>query len=118
MARLGEFLILDCAILTKIKKGAGVTRTLSVGKGKTHFFSLLGVYEGFDKEKPYGDQDEELYDMWEREWDVYSMIIDFYDKYPDENVKIVHKAVDSGDDDENDGKLLLMGSKCLFLCCN
>ena len=104
MARLGEFLTLDCAILTKIKKGAGGTRTVSVGKGKTHFFSLLGVYEGFDKEKPYGDQDEELYDMWKREWYVYSMIIDFYDKYPDENVKIVCEVVDSSDDDEKDCK--------------
>ncbi len=62
------------------------------------------MYKGFDKEKPYGDQDEKLYDMWEREWDVYSMIIDFYDKYPDENVKIVREVVDSSDDDEKDGK--------------
>ena len=29
------------------------------------------------------------------------MIIDFYDKYPDENVKIVREAVDSSDDDED-----------------
>jgi hypothetical protein len=38
------------------------------------------VLEGFDKEKDYKDQDDELYNMWEREWDVYSMVVDYYEK--------------------------------------
>jgi hypothetical protein len=46
------------------------------------------VLEGFDKEKDYKDQDDELYDIWEREWDVYSMVVDYYEKYPDENVRL------------------------------
>ena len=64
----------------------------------------MGIYEGYEKGTDYKEQDESWYDMWEREWDVYSMIIDFYDKYPDENVKIVREAVDSSDGDEKDGE--------------
>jgi hypothetical protein len=103
VSRIGEFREMDCAILTKIRRGGtDATRTISLGKGKTHFYSILGVLEGFDKEKDYKDQDDELYDMWEREWDVYSMVVDYYEKYPNENVKIVLEPVDVGGDDESD----------------
>ncbi len=88
VSRIGEFQEMECAILTKIRRGgADATRTVSLGKGKTHFYSILGVLQRFDEEKNYKDQDDELYDMWERKWDVkwdvYSMVVGYYEKYPD-----------------------------------
>jgi hypothetical protein len=64
----------------------------------------LGVYKGFEKGTDYKEQDESLYDMWEREWDVYSMIIDYYEKYPDENVRIVMEPIDVDEDESSNSE--------------
>ena len=42
--------------------------------------------------------------MWEREWDVYSMIIDYYEKYPDENVRIVMEPIDVDKDESSNSE--------------
>jgi hypothetical protein len=105
VGKIGEFRELDCAVLTKIRRGgADATRTVSVGRGFSHFYSILGVYKGFEIGTDYKEQDESLYDMWEREWDVYSMIIDYYEKYPDKNVRIVMEPIDVDEDESSNSE--------------
>ena len=102
---IGEFRELDCAVLTNIRRGgADATRTVSVGRGFSHFYSILGVYKGFEIGTDYKEQDESLHDMWEREWDVYSMIIDYYEKYPDKNVRIVMEPIDVDEDESSNSE--------------
>ncbi len=57
--------------LTKCRKN--VTREQRI-QGKGWFYTLVGVYEGFDKELSLESQ-EGFVDTWEREWDTYEMII-------------------------------------------
>ena len=59
------------------------------------------VYIGFVKGRYYKDQDESLYDVWEREWNVYSMIIDYYEKYPDVIVRIVIEPIDVDEEESS-----------------
>ena len=111
--QVGEFRELDCAILTKCRKGRGKdggTRTRKKGPGQTHFYSILGVYEGFQPELNLECQVDSVYDCFERFWDVYEMIIDYYKKNPDPNIKIVTRddgggkvlAQDNGNESEED----------------
>jgi hypothetical protein len=111
--QVGEFRELDCAILTKCRKGRGKdggTRTRKKGPGQTHFYSILGVYEGFQPELKLECQVDSVYDCFERFWDVYEMIIDYYKKNPDPNIKIVTRddgggkvlAQDNGNESEED----------------
>ena len=87
---MGAFRELDNAVLAKFKRGgADNVRNVSIGIAFRHFYSILGVYEGFEKGTDYMEQDGSLCDMWDRESDVYSMIIDYYEKYPDKNAQIV-----------------------------
>ena len=100
MGKIGELRELDCTVLTNIKSGGtNATRTVSIGRGFSHFCSILVVYKGFEKGTVYKEQDESLYDMWKREWDGYFMIIDYYERYPDENVRIVMEPIDVGKDE-------------------
>ena len=39
-----------------------------------------------------------LLDTWERMWDFYDMIVDYYTKHPDPTLQVVRKS-----DDEDDG---------------
>ena len=41
-----------------------------------------------------------VYDIWERYWDTYSMINDYYEKFPDQDVIIVWPAENDQDDDD------------------
>ena len=51
------------------------------------------------------EQDESLYGMWEREWDVYAMIIDYHEKYPDKNVRIVMEPIDVEEEESSDSEV-------------
>ena len=57
--------------------------------GLGHFYSILGMYEGFKEGLGYHNQVDSLYDFWERDWAFYGMIIDYYEKFPDPDVQIV-----------------------------
>ena len=97
--RVGMFREIDCAILTKcVKKGDKKTRTQKIGNGKGYFYTVLGTYAQFDPQLRLECQSELLFDMFERYWDFYEMISDYYIKNPDSNVRIVTK-----DRDEEDG---------------
>ena len=48
----------------------------------------MDVSEGFDEELNLECQEQSLYYIWERSWDFYEMIIDYYTKYPDPKIKI------------------------------
>ncbi len=61
------------------------------------FYTVLEIYEGFDKELNLECQSELLYDKFERYWDFYEMVIDYYDKYLDPELMIVKKDME-GDD--------------------
>ena len=95
---------LDCAILTKcIKTGDKKTRTQKVGPGFGYFYTVLGYYEGFIKDVKPECQVDSLFDTWERMWDFYDMIVDYYAKYPDSTIKIVLKS--EVDNDGGGGKM-------------
>ena len=97
---VGTFRELDCKILTKCKRvGKTRTRTQKAGRGLGFFFSILGVYDAYDPELGSKNQSDMVYDIWERYWDTYSMIIDYYEKYPDQDVIIVRHA----ENDQNGG---------------
>ena len=83
-SKIGTFQDHFCVQLTKCRKN--VTREQRM-QGKGWFYTLVGVYEGFDKELSLESQ-EEFVDTWEREWDTYEMIVDYYDKFPDPKLKI------------------------------
>ncbi len=96
--RTGKFCEINCAVLTKcVKKGPLKTTTQKAGNGLGYFYTILGTYEGFDKVLNLECQSELLYDTFERYWDFYEMVIDYYAKYPDPELKIVKKDVE-GDD--------------------
>ena len=96
--RVGMFREIDCAILTKcVKKGEKKTRTQKVGNGKGYFYTVLGTYAQFDPQLKLECQSELLFDMFERYWDFYEMISDYYSKNPDPNVRIVTKERDEED---------------------
>ena len=76
-----------CAFLTKFKKfGKTWTRTQKAGRGLGYFYSILGVYDAFDPGLGLENQSDLVYDIWERYWGTYSIIIDYYEKYPDQDV--------------------------------
>jgi hypothetical protein len=62
-----------------------------------YFYTVLGTYQGFDTELNLECQLELLYDKFERYWDFYKMVVDYYAKYPDPELKIVKKDAE-GDD--------------------
>ena len=70
--------------------------TQKAGNGLGYFYTILGTYQGFDPvlnlECP-----KLLYDKYERCWDFYEMVINYYSKYPDPELKIVKKDAE-GDD--------------------
>jgi hypothetical protein len=85
-------------VLTKcVRTGGNETRTQKAGNELGYFYTILGVYEGFDPELKKECQVESLWDTWERYWDFYEMIIDYYNKHPDPSMKIVKKT-ETGDD--------------------
>jgi hypothetical protein len=61
------------------------------------FYAVLGTYQGFDSVVNLECQSELLYDKFERHWGFYEMVVDYYAKYPEQELKIVKKAVE-GDD--------------------
>jgi len=70
---------------------------------------VLGTYAQFDPQLKLECQSELLFDMFERYWDFFEMISDYYIKNPDPNVRIVSKERDEEDgggkrpaDDERD----------------
>lgn len=66
--QVGTLMELDCAILTKCKKGRNKdpgTRTNEKGPRQTHFYSILGVYEWYDPELRLECQVEPLHDCFE-----------------------------------------------------
>ena len=81
-----------------MKKEEKKTRTQKIGNGKGYFYTVLGTYEQFDPQLNLECQSELLFDMFERYWDFFEMISDYYIKNPDSNVRIVTK-----DRDEEDG---------------
>ena len=74
--------------------------TQKAGNGLGYFYTILGTYEGFDKVLNLECQSKLLYDKFERYWDFYEMVIDYYTKYLDPELKIVKKDVE-GDDGED-----------------
>ena len=100
--RTGKFHEIDCAMLTKcVKKGPLKTTTQKAGNGLGYFYTVLGTYQGFDPVLNLECQSELLYDKFERYWDFYEMVIDYYAKYPDHELKIVKK---DGEEDNGGGK--------------
>jgi hypothetical protein len=84
--------------LTKcVKKGDKKTRNQKVGNGKGYFYTVLGTCAQFDPQLKLKCQSELLFDMFERYWDFYEMISDYYSKNPDPNVRIVTKERDEED---------------------
>ena len=87
----------------KVKKTR--TRTQKDGRGLGYFYSILGVYDAYNPELGLENQSDMVYDIWERYWDTYSMIIDYYEKYPDQDVIIVRPSENDKDDDDGNGKM-------------
>jgi hypothetical protein len=75
------------------------TGTRKKGPGQTHFYSILSVYVGFQPELNLECQVDSVYDCFECFWDVYEMIIDYYKKNANPNIKIVTR-------DEGGGKVV------------
>ena len=80
-----------------MKTGPLKTTTQKAGNGLGFFYTILGTYQGFDPVLNLECQSELLYDTFERYWDFYEMVIDYYAKYPDPELKIVKKDME-GDD--------------------
>ena len=66
--QIGTFREIDCADLTKFKKsGPQGMQTQKSASGLGHFYSILGVYEGFKDGLGCQNQVDSLYDFWERD---------------------------------------------------
>lgn len=97
---IGTFRELDCAILTKCLNGSksGMTSTGSQkkGPGLGYFYSILGIYDSYDPELKLEYHVESVYDTWERYWDMYIMVVDYYKKYPDPYIRIITHGDNNG----------------------
>ena len=74
----------NCVQVTKCRKN--VTREQMI-QGKGLFYTLVGVYEGFNNELSLESTEDFAY-TWERELDTFDMIIDYYDMFPDPKVRL------------------------------
>ena len=72
-----------------------MTQQVRVGLG--YLYTVLGTYQGFDPELILECQLELLHDKFERYWDFCEMVVDYYAKYPDPELKIAKEDVE-GDD--------------------
>ena len=84
-----------------MKKGPLKTTMQKAGNGLGYFYTVLGTYQGFDPVLNLECQSELLYDKFERYWDFYEMVVDYYAKYPDPELRIVKK---DGEEDDGGGK--------------
>ena len=60
---------------------------------------VLLIYEGYNSELRLESQ-EDFVDTWEREWVVFQMIFDDYEKFLDAKLRI-YKESESDDDEVN-----------------
>ena len=92
----GMFHEIDCAVLAQcVKKGPLKTMIQKVWNGLGYFYTILGTFQGFNPVLNFECQSELLYDKFERYWDFYEMVVDYYAKYPDPELKIVKKDVEA-----------------------
>jgi hypothetical protein len=63
-----------------------VTRECRIQR-KRWFYTFVGVYDGFNHELSLESQ-EEFAVTWEREWDTFKMIIDYYCIFLDLKLRI------------------------------
>lgn len=63
-------------------------KTQKAGNGLRYFYTILQTYRGFDEVLNLECQSKLLHDTFERYWDFYGMVIDYYAKYPDPELKM------------------------------
>lgn len=69
-----------CAKLNQISKNAV---HIQKDKGLENFYTLLGMYRGFDENNPHQRQRKTLSQLWNRAWSFYTMIKNYYNASPD-----------------------------------
>ena len=85
-------------MLTKcVHTGAKKNTIQKVGNALGYFYTILGTYKGFDPQLNLECQSELVYYKFEQYWDFDEMVIHYYTKYPDPELKIIKKDLD-GDD--------------------
>jgi hypothetical protein len=102
--RVGTFLMNNCTQLTKcMKSGPRKTQEQKAGKGRGYFYTVMGVYDGYKQGLIHEKQDEMTYDLWERDWTFYEMIVDYYKEHPDPEIQIVEAPKEGEQEDEIEG---------------
>ena len=80
-----------------------------------YLYTVLGYYEGFEKDLKPECQVDILFDTWESMWDIYDVIVDYNAKYPDLTIKIVQKS--EVDNDGSRGKMPAFNEHQWSYCC-
>jgi hypothetical protein len=70
-----------------------------VSERGNHRYNVLAMNEGFDVTKHEDDQDEEIWESWEKGYDLYGQIVEYYEENPDPKI-IIYKEGECLSDDE------------------
>ena len=70
---------------------------------KNNSYYIIGMLHGFDVNTHPDEQDDDLYDIWDRHSDFYDSIVDYYKKNPNNDIEVYKKneAADSESEVEN-----------------
>ena len=55
----------NCAVLQRCYKSKQKKTVLEPVQGYNYYYALLVCFDGFDTDKPYSKQDEDLWVLWE-----------------------------------------------------
>ena len=101
----------NCAVLQRCYKSKHKRTILEPVRGYNYYYALLVCFDGFNTEKPYSQQDEDLWDLWELPGsaDFYEMVSEYYKEST--NVKVYQE----GECDEYDAKARMVPFKGLLL---
>ena len=70
----------NCAVLQRCYKSKNKRTILEPVQGYNYYYALLVCFDGFNTEKPYSQQDEDLWDLWELPGsaDFYEMVSEYF----------------------------------------
>ncbi len=102
----------NCAVLQRCYKSKDKRTVLEPVEGYNWYYALLVCYDGFDTDKFYHQQNEDLWDLWELPGsdDFYEMVTEYYK----ESTKL--KVYQKGECDEYDAIDRMVPFKGLLLC--
>ena len=78
----------NCAVLQRCYERKQKKTVLEPVQGYNYYYALLVCFDGFDTDKPYSEQDADLWDLWELPGlaDFYEIVSEYYKESA--NVKV------------------------------